>query len=62
MPKSKLRKKISCPSCERGAIMGSDDAKGNISVVCPKCGRCFTVDLSTGKGERASPIDGKINI
>ena len=57
MPKSNLKKKITCPWCERGAILGSDDAKGSISVVCPKCGRCFTADLTTGKGSRASPLN-----
>jgi len=55
--KKKLEKKIPCPWCERGAVIGSKDAKGSISVVCPKCGRCYTVDLETGKRERAAPIE-----
>lgn len=59
MPGRKLEKKIPCPWCERGAVLGSGDAKGSISVVCPKCGRCFTADLSTGKRERASPVNRK---
>ena len=54
--KSKMEKKIPCPWCERGAVIGSEDAKGQVSVVCPKCRRCFTVDLGTGRGQRASPI------
>lgn len=54
--KNTMQKKIPCPWCERGTVMGSEDARGQVSVVCSKCGRCFTVDLSTGKGERASPI------
>ena len=59
MTKTRLEKKIFCPWCERGAVIGSEDAKGRVSVVCPKCGRCFTADLGTGKGERASPIEKK---
>ena len=46
--KKKLEKKIPCPWCERGAVIVSDDAKGSASVVCPKCGRCYTADLGTG--------------
>ena len=34
--KSKMEKKIPCPWCERGAVIGSEDAKGQVSVVCPK--------------------------
>ena len=62
MPGKPLKKKIPCPWCERGAVLGSDDAKGSVSVVCSKCGRCFTVDLGTGKGERASPVPKKAAI
>ena len=56
MMKDRLEKKIPCPWCERGTVIGSEDAKGRISVVCSKCGRCFIADLETCKGERASPI------
>ena len=60
--KRKMEKKIPCPWCERGAVLGSEDAKGSVSVVCPKCGRCFTADLNTGRGERASPVQKKAAI
>ena len=60
--KSKMEKKIPCPWCERGAVIGSEDAKGQVSVVCPKCRRCFTVDLGTGRGQRAAPIVKKAAI
>lgn len=59
MPARPINKRIPCPWCERGAVIGSEDAKGKISVVCPKCGRCFTADLDAGKGAKASPIEKK---
>lgn len=47
--------KLVCPFCHKGEVYVEGSGKVAITVMCPKCTRCFRIRLDTFKAERAMP-------
>lgn len=47
--------KLVCPFCHKGKVYAEGSGKVTITVMCPKCTRCFRICLDTFKAERAMP-------
>lgn len=56
MPYERFIKKIACPWCGRGETLGTADAQGIVSLICPKCGRYYIADFSKCKSMKSNAV------
>ncbi len=56
MSNNDFSKKVPCPWCERGEVLGTSETEGFVSMVCPKCGRCFIADFTRCKGIKSKAV------
>lgn len=56
MPDSSFSKKVICPWCERGEVLGTSETIGSVSMACPKCGRYFIADFNQCKGVKSKAV------
>lgn len=47
--------KVLCPWCDKGEVYIEGAANVSISVMCPRCDRCFRVRLDSLTTERIRP-------
>lgn len=47
--------KVVCPFCHKGEVYAEGTGKVAVTVMCPKCTRCFRVRLDTFKAELVLP-------
>jgi transposase-like protein len=56
MPDSSFSKKVICPWCERGEVLGTSETKGSVSMACPKCGRYFVANFNQCIGVKSKAV------
>ena len=47
--------KVLCPFCHKGEVYTEGSGKAAVTLMCPKCTRCFRVRLDNFTAEIASP-------
>ena len=47
---------LQCPWCGRGEALGMQDTQGTVSLVCPKCGKCFIADFTRCKSHKSNSV------
>ena len=56
MPNSSFSKKVPCPWCEKGEVLGTLETEGAVSMACPKCGKYFIADFTRCKGIKSKAV------
>ena len=56
MPNSSFSKKVPCPWCEKGEVLGTIETEGAVSMACPKCGKYFIADFTQCKGIKSKAV------
>lgn len=49
-------RKLTCPWCHKGKLMGTSTTNGSVSAKCTKCGRYYIADFTSMITKKANAI------